>query len=169
MELKLKYLLLVTFLFSCLCEAQSTPERAVEQLWQAFSRDPQQKPDIVKLNELLHPKAVVYGAQIENEQPKLSVRSATEFIQLLDKKSDTGFYECEVARDIKVYDRFAHVYSVVESRYKENQAHADFVGVNSIQLYQVGTQWQILSIYYYIENPDLPVSLMGGKSGVCLK
>ncbi len=148
--------------------AESGPEHTVEQLWKSLSRDPQQKPNIVKLTELMHANAVIYGASKKNDAPQLKIWSAKDFIQMLDKKFETGFYECEVARKVQIYDRFAHVYSVVETRYKQDQADPDFVGVNSIQLYLAGANWKILSLYYQVENPEKPVPLLQGRTGVCL-
>ena len=80
----------------------------------------------------------------------------------------TGFYECEVTREVKRQDHFATIYSVVESRTDPAAAKADFVGVNSIQLYQSEEGWQIVSLYYHVGKPGMPVPLEGGRSGVCL-
>jgi len=164
----MKYILIFSLFLSAPLLAESSPEHAVKQLWQSLSRDPQQKPNITKLKELLHPKAVIYGASTKNDSPELKIWSANDFVQMLDKKSETGFYECEITRKMQIYDRFAHVYSVVESRYKRDQIDPDFVGVNSIQLYLAGNKWQILSIYYQVENPDIPIPLLNGETGVCL-
>lgn len=79
-----------------------------------------------------------------------------------------GFYECEVSRQQVQHDRFAAVYSVVESRTDKNAKAADFVGVNSIQLYKADAGWQILALYYHVSLADVPVALGQGKTGVCL-
>jgi hypothetical protein len=60
------------------------------------------------------------------------------------------------------------VYSVVESRTDKNAKAADFVGVNSIQLYKADAGWQILALYYHVSLADVPVALGQGKTGVCL-
>lgn len=73
-----------------------------------------------------------------------------------------------MAREVKTYDRFATVYSVVESRTDRNAAKPDFVGVNSIQLYKFDDEWKIIALYYHVESPGLRISLEGGKSGICL-
>ncbi len=164
----MRYLLLFLIFSSAPLLAENSPENTVRKLWQSLSREPQQKPNIASLKELLHPNAMVYGASIKNDIPQLKVWPGKEFIQMLDKNFETGFYECEVAREVQMYDRFAQVYSVVESRYKRDQVEADFVGVNSIQLFLEGKNWQILSIYYQIENPDISVPLLHGKTGVCI-
>lgn len=165
----MRLLLLFVGLLSCSYGfAQTSPSHTVSQLWQAFSREPNQTPDINLMKTLLHPEAMVYGAHVKDGQASLSAIPGSEFIELLDKAHDSGFYECEVARTMHVYDRFAHVYSVVESRSKRGQVDDDFVGVNSIQLYKDKDEWKILSLYYHIETPDNVVSLEGGTSGICL-
>ena len=165
----MRLLLLFIGLLSCSYSvAQTKPSDTINQLWQALSREPNQTPDIAVMKSLLHPEAMVYGAQLKEGQHTLSAITGSKFIELLDKAYESGFYECEVARTMQVYDRFAHVYSVVESRSKRDQIDDDFVGVNSIQLYKMNDEWKILSLYYHIETPDNAVSLEGGVSGVCL-
>ncbi|MBQ4864176.1 hypothetical protein J8L98_21020 [Pseudoalteromonas sp. MMG013] len=148
--------------------ANSTPETTLSQLWQALSHAPEEKPNIAKLKTLLHPKSTVYGSQVKGQQPVFSTMLGTEFIEAVNKPSSTGFYECEIARTVEEYDRFAHVYSIVETRSNKAQIAADFVGVNSIQLYRATDKWQILSMYYHIADPKLPLSLGDGQSGKCI-
>lgn len=93
---------------------------------------------------------------------------AGEFLMSQGKAQQDGFYECEVSRTIEIYDRFATVYSVVESRNSKAAASPDVVGVNSIQLYKVGAEWKILSLYYHLEQDGNPVPLDKGISGKCI-
>lgn len=93
---------------------------------------------------------------------------AGEFLMSQGKARRDGFYECEVARTIETYDRFATVYSVVESRTAKGAASPDAIGVNSIQLYKVGAEWKILSLYYHLERDDNPIPLGKGISGGCI-
>lgn len=148
--------------------AASTPEAAVSALWQALSNDPGARADLPTLQRLFHDDAVVFGGRYKAAEPSLRRFSRAEFLKLYETASPEGFYECEVLRQIQTYDRFAVAYSVVESRSDPGEASPDFVGVNSIQLYQVGSDWQILSLYYHVARDGLPVSLQGGQSGQCL-
>lgn len=45
---------------------------------------------------------------------------------------------------------------------------ADFVGVNSIQLYRDADRWTVLSLYYHVERDGVPVPLDGGRTGRCI-
>ncbi|MDK2595341.1 hypothetical protein [Pseudoalteromonas obscura] len=161
------------FMISLVClafgsVASNTPQSVVNSLFQAMSHEPQKKPDIDILKQLFHPEAKVFGVHLKKGMPSLMSLSGQEFIKLLDKASEKGFYECEIVRKVQTYDRFSHVYSVAESRFNKGQKHPDFTGVNSIQLYKADQKWQIMSLYYQVENPDKAIELEGGKSGVCL-
>ena len=92
-----------------------------------------------------------------------------DFLESSGQTGEKGFYECEVQRSIQAYDCFAVAYSVVESRRDRSAARADFVGVNSVQLYKDGAQWKILSLYYHVEKPGMPIPPGGGQSGKCIE
>ncbi len=146
----------------------TTPEDKISQLWDALSRHPNHRPDISKLERLFHTNGVVFGARYKDATPSFSSMPATDFIKGINKVSDKGFFECEVYRTIKVYDRFATAYSVVESRTSQSAHSPDFVGVNSIQLYKEQNEWKIISLYYQVEHDDLAIPLETGSSGTCI-
>lgn len=146
----------------------TTPEQTVATLWRALSHEPGVAADVTSLKTIFHPDAVVFGATYKDGQPQLSQRKATDFLQKMAEAKPKGFYECEVSRQLVQHDLFATVYSVVESRADKNAKAADFVGVNSIQLYKADAGWQILSLYYHVSRPELPLPLGTGKSGHCL-
>ena len=64
----------------------------------------------------------------------------------------TGFYEKEVARRIEQFGQIAHVWSTYESRHDPNDAEPFMRGINSIQLFNDGSRWWILSIYWQHES-----------------
>jgi len=66
----------------------------------------------------------------------------------------TGFYEKEVARRVEQFGQIAHVWSTYESRHDPNDAEPFMRGINSIQLFNDGSRWWILSIYWQHENPQ---------------
>lgn len=136
--------------------AASTPEEAVEMLWRALSHEPGERPDLATLRELFHEDAVVFGSRIRDGKPTLSRRSAAEFLAALDRVDETGFHENEIHRDVQAADRFATVYSVVESRTERDAPEADFTGVNSLQLYFDGERWRVLSLYYHVPERATP-------------
>lgn len=159
--------------FATLCAgvvhaAAPSPEAAAAALWRALSHPPGVAADVATLEGLFHPDGVVIGARYHAEAPTLSIGKGSDFIAGMRQARPRGFYECEVARDVKQYDRFATVYSVVESRTDPAAKKADSTGVNSIQLHRADDGWKIVSLYYQVEKPGLPVPLQGGQTGACL-
>ena len=65
-----------------------------------------------------------------------------------------GFYEKEVARRVEQFGQIAHVWSTYESRHDPNDAEPFMRGINSIQLFNDGNRWWILSIYWQQESPQ---------------
>lgn len=149
--------------------APATPEQAVAALWRSLSHDAGQPGDEAALRAILHPDAMVYGARYRNGAAALSVARGTDFAAGIGRAGDKGFHECEVAREVRQYDRFATVYSVVESRTDRSAPKADFTGVNSIHLFRADDGWRIIGLYYQVERPGQPISLQGGKAGACLE
>lgn len=163
------FLLLLLLVPLSVPAAEGSPDAAVSALWRALSNEPGRSADMAALERLFHDDAVVFGGRYKEGIPVVQRRSAREFLQPYRRVADKGFHECEVARTVHAYDRFAAAYSVVESRSDEAAAAPDFVGVNSIQLYRAGSQWKILSLYYHVEKAGLPMPLDGGQSGKCIE
>jgi hypothetical protein len=63
-----------------------------------------------------------------------------------------GFYETEVARRVEQFGRIAHVWSTYESRHDPKDPEPFMRGINSIQLFNDGARWWILSIYWQHES-----------------
>lgn len=93
------------------------------------------------------PGAIVAGGVYRDGQPRFQSTKAADFIADQRRVRPHGFHECEIVRDVREYDRFASVYSVVETRRDPKSAKADYVGVNSIQLYRDDGGWRIVSLY----------------------
>ena len=148
--------------------AESTPGEAVSALWKALSHEPGKGTDAAQLGRLFHRQAVVFGGYYEDGTPAMERTLAEDFLKSQGRAREDGFYECEVSRVVETYDRFATVYSVVESRTSKGATRPDAVGVNSIQLYKVGTEWKILSLYYHLQQDGNPVPLDKGISGKCI-
>jgi len=66
----------------------------------------------------------------------------------------SGFYEKEVARRVEQFGQIAHVWSTYESRHDPSEAAPFMGGINSIQLFNDGNRWWILSIYWQHESPE---------------
>jgi hypothetical protein len=68
-----------------------------------------------------------------------------------------GFYEKEIARRVEQFGQIAHVWSTYESRHDPEDAKPFMRGINSIELFNDGERWWILSIYWQHENAAHPI------------
>ena len=68
-----------------------------------------------------------------------------------------GFYEKEIARRVEQFGQIAHAWSTYESRHDQTDAAPFMRGINSIQLFNDGSRWWILSIYWQHESPQHPI------------
>ena len=68
-----------------------------------------------------------------------------------------GFHEKEIARRVEQFGQIAHVWSTYESRHDPEDAKPFMRGINSIQLFNDGKRWWILSIYWQHENAAHPI------------
>jgi hypothetical protein len=69
----------------------------------------------------------------------------------------TGFYEKEIARRTEQFGYIAHVWSTYESRHDENDREPFMRGINSIQLFNDGGRWWIVTIYWQHESASHPL------------
>jgi hypothetical protein len=101
----------------------------------------------------LIPTATVPGRNDVNLAPlMLDVEGYIERVEPIFAKS--GFYEKEIARRVEHFGRIAHVWSTYESRHDPSDAAPFMPGINSIQLFNDGNRWWILSIYWQHESPQ---------------
>ena len=70
---------------------------------------------------------------------------------------ESGFYEKEIARRTEQFGQIAHVWSTYESRHSEDDPEPFMRGINSIQLFNDGKRWWIVSIYWQQENAGAPI------------
>ena len=71
---------------------------------------------------------------------------------------DMNFWETEIHRKTERYGNIAHVFSTYESRFTSpDSAEPDMRGINSIQLYNDGVRWWIVSIYWQSESDRHPI------------
>jgi hypothetical protein len=69
-----------------------------------------------------------------------------------DYFSKEGFFENSIANRVEQWDNIAHVWSTYESRHAKGEK--PFArGLNSFQLFNDGTRWWILTIYWEAEDP----------------
>lgn len=143
-----------------------SPGRASAQFWPALSSEAGKRPDIATMRALFHPDAMIYGGNNRAGKGSFTATPLKKFLAGIDEQRKKPFHECEVLREVRQFDRFAQVYSVVESR--SGSSTADFTGVNTLLMQFDGDQWKVAALYYQLGPDSVPVPLGQGKSGACL-
>ncbi|MFL5582794.1 MAG: hypothetical protein ACJ8AO_20710, partial [Gemmatimonadaceae bacterium] len=68
-----------------------------------------------------------------------------------------GFFEREIARRTERFGNVVHAFSTYESRHTASDAQPFARGINSIQLWNDGTRWYVVTIFWEAERPDSPI------------
>ena len=104
----------------------------------------------------LIPTSAVPGvAGVASEPQVLDVEAYIARVEPLIERQ--GFYEKEIARRVEQFGQIAHVWSAYESRHDPSDAEPFMRGINSIQLFNDGSRWWIVSIYWQHESALHPL------------
>ncbi|MCZ6918762.1 MAG: hypothetical protein O7I93_18450 [Gemmatimonadetes bacterium] len=68
-----------------------------------------------------------------------------------------GFFERELQRVAERYGHIAHVFSTYDSRRTASDAEPFARGINSFQLWNDGTRWWVVTIFWEGESPGNPI------------
>jgi hypothetical protein len=67
-----------------------------------------------------------------------------------------GFFESPASNRVEAWDHIAHVWSTYESRHAKGEK--PFArGINSFQLFNDGSRWWVVTIYWEGEDPGHPI------------
>lgn len=133
-------------------------DQMVQTLYQVIS-GPAGPRDWGKFRSLFHPDAYM-GVIRPDSSGRFALRKITpaEYVQRNSEvflKSD--FFEKELHRQTLSYGNMTQVYSSYELEMRTDKGLVSRRGVNSIQLLRENDRWQIMSITWQEETPDLPV------------
>ncbi len=68
-----------------------------------------------------------------------------------------GFFEREIGRKTEQYGSVVHIFSTYDSKRKLEEEKPFMRGINSIQLWNDGKRWWIVSVFWQAETPDNPI------------
>lgn len=68
-----------------------------------------------------------------------------------------GFFEREIGRKTEQYGGVVHVFSTYDSKRKLEDEKPFMRGINSIQLWNDGKRWWIVSVFWQSETADNPI------------
>ena len=68
-----------------------------------------------------------------------------------------GFFEREIARRTERFGPVVHAWSTYEARRQQSDPAPFLRGINSIQLFNDGTRWWVVSVFWSPESPENPL------------
>ena len=70
---------------------------------------------------------------------------------------NNGFFEREIGRRTEQFGNIAHVFSAYDSKRTPNDAAPFARGINSIQLFNDGKRWWVVTIFWDSERAGNPI------------
>src|SRR6266699_1839043 len=119
-----------------------------------------QKRDWARERSLFYPGARLIPTAKPDESNNLApeMLDVDGFIARVEPYfAEHGFYEKEIARRTEQFGQLAHVWSTYESRHNSDDPEPFMRGINSVQLFNDGRRWWIVSIYWQQENASAPI------------
>jgi len=107
---------------------------------------------------LFVPGARLIPTRHDSSGTHLHTMSPEQFVQrtgqILQRE---GFFEREIGRETNSFGAVTQVFSAYASRHGADDPKPFARGINSFQLFNDGTRWYIVTIYWAAETPDNPI------------
>ena len=131
----------------------------VRALYEVISGDAGVERDWDRFRSLFHPSGRLIPTG-RNRQGVIGARSITpeEYISgsgpflLRD-----GFHERELSRRVESFGHITHVFSTYDSKRRTSDAQPFARGINSIQLFNDGQRWWVLTVAWSSETAEAPI------------
>lgn len=128
-------------------------------LYESISGPKDQERDWPRLRSLLVPGArfMPTGRTAEGEG-RMRMWNIDEYIAAAGPGlMRNGFFEREIGRTMERYGNIVHVMSAYDSKYLPTDPQPFSRGINSIQLWNDGARWWVVSIFWESETPANPI------------
>ncbi len=151
-------LLITTNTFAQYEEDVESIDSIIEALYASISGDAGEQRDWDRFRNLF-----IEGARLtptfQNQAGEIGyIRwSPDEYIERAGASLERdGFHENEISREVDEYRYITQVFSTYQSkRTKDGEVFAR--GINSIQLFNDGNRWWVVSIFWSSENEEYPI------------
>jgi hypothetical protein len=139
-------------------EDVASMEAILAALYDVISGPAGQARDWNRFRSLFAPGArLIPTGRTPEGQARITVIDPEGYITRSSTALSQGFFEKEISREVDRFGAIAHVFSTYEARRKADDTQLLARGINSIQLFNDGTRWWIVSIYWQAERPDTQI------------
>ena len=131
----------------------------VHALYDVISGPAGQARDWDRFRSLFHSGArlIPTGKRPNDAQIGARVLTADEYAERATPFfAKEGFYENEKSRKLEEFGNIAQVFSTYESRHAKGEQPFQR-GINSIQLFNDGTRWWVMTVMWDAETPQKPI------------
>ena len=132
----------------------------VTALYDVISGDKGVERDWNRFRSLFYPGARMIPTGKSTQTGKVNARVATPDSYIQGNEGfleGEGFHEQEIARRVDSFGNITHVFSSYEARHTLKDEKPFLRGINSIQLFNDGKRWWVISIAWAAETPEWPV------------
>ena len=130
----------------------------IEALYASISGEKGEERDWDRFRNLFIPEAKLIPTGVNNQGVAgYSAWGVEEYIPRVKPFFlENGFIETEVTKEVQRFRNVVHVFSTYQSKNtKEGEIIAR--GINSIQLYDDGNRWWVVSVFWVSENEENPI------------
>ena len=139
-------------------EDVKSPEAILSALYRVISGPAGTKHDWDRFRSLFAVDGRLIGVGAKAGRARYRSMTPDEYVRLSGPYIEqNGFFEKEIARRTEQYANIAHVFSTYESRNKADDKKPFERGINSIELFNDGDRWWIVSVYWQGEDRDHPL------------
>ena len=128
-------------------------------LYDVISGPAGQRRDWDRMRSLFVPGArLVPTTRRQDGTRGMQVWTVDQYISLVGPRlEESGFFERELARRTERFGSIVHAFSTYDSKRAASDPHPFARGINSIQLWNDGRRWWIVSVFWEGERPDNPI------------
>lgn len=156
-------ILVLTLSFSAHSQESNLDNTSIDgiitNLYGIISGEKGEARDWEAFKDLFHPQAKLVPSG-KNKEGKIGARFLTPQ-DYIDSSGnwlvENGFHEIEISREIQLFGNIAHVFSTYEAKKSKTDTEPFMRGINSIQLFNDGTRWYVLNIFWTQESKENPI------------
>lgn len=136
-----------------------TVDAILKSLYDVISGPAGQKRDWNRFRSLFANGArLIPTRQRPNEAAQPVVLDVEGYITRAAPMLETnGFFEKELSRKTETFGRITHAFSTYASFHTASDTTPFSRGINSIQLFNDGTRWWVVTVYWDAERPGLTI------------
>lgn len=137
----------------------ASSDAIIAALYQVISGDKGVERDWARFRNLFHPTArmVPTGKNAEGQGVARAYTPEEYITRSGPVLIGDGFHEQEIFSRSERFGNIMHVWSTYDARHSLSEPEPFLRGINSIQLFNDGARWWVMSVYWQAETPDTPL------------